>query len=141
MDLFWRFALISGDFSLQEIQEIGDFLIKPESKVAQLDTSQWPLLLKVNGTLNVFLSMKTDLACKMMNVFIHSLSTASSDPLWLLRSVLDCRGSGDLFIRFPGCSGQQVQRDQSGPDKDERTRLITCFLKPPFIMLVSLVAS
>ena len=33
---------------LQDIQESGDFLIKPESKVASLDTSQWPLLLKVS---------------------------------------------------------------------------------------------
>ena len=32
-----------------EIQHAGEFLIKPESKVAQLDTSQWPLLLKVCG--------------------------------------------------------------------------------------------
>lgn len=32
---------------VQDIQESGDFLIKPESKVASLDTSQWPLLLKV----------------------------------------------------------------------------------------------
>lgn len=31
----------------QEIQQSGDFFIKPESKVASLDTSQWPLLLKV----------------------------------------------------------------------------------------------
>ncbi|GAB1302908.1 H/ACA ribonucleoprotein complex subunit DKC1 [Apodemus speciosus] len=29
-----------------EIQHAEEFLIKPESKVAQLDTSQWPLLLK-----------------------------------------------------------------------------------------------
>lgn len=51
------FVLISGFFLyIQEIQETGDFLIKPESKVAKLDTSQWPLLLKVNLTLNVFLS-------------------------------------------------------------------------------------
>lgn len=49
------FVLISGFFLyIQEIQETGDFLIKPESKVAKLDTSQWPLLLKVNLTLNVF---------------------------------------------------------------------------------------
>lgn len=33
----------------QEIQHAEDFLIKPESKAAQLDTSQWPLLLKVGS--------------------------------------------------------------------------------------------
>ncbi|XP_044022513.1 H/ACA ribonucleoprotein complex subunit DKC1 isoform X2 [Siniperca chuatsi] len=36
-----------------EIQESGDFFIKPESKVASLDTSQWPLLLKNFDKLNI----------------------------------------------------------------------------------------
>ncbi|XP_041076087.1 H/ACA ribonucleoprotein complex subunit DKC1-like [Polyodon spathula] len=36
-----------------DIQETGDFLIKPESKVASLDTSQWPLLLKNFDKLNI----------------------------------------------------------------------------------------
>ncbi|KAG8548682.1 hypothetical protein GDO81_024606 [Engystomops pustulosus] len=36
-----------------DIQHEGSFLIKPESKVAQLDTSQWPLLLKSFDKLNV----------------------------------------------------------------------------------------
>lgn len=35
-----------------EIQHAEDFLIKPESKAAQLDTSQWPLLLKVGSPPN-----------------------------------------------------------------------------------------
>lgn len=35
----------------QDIQHTEDFLIKPESRVAQLDTSQWPLLLKVGRVL------------------------------------------------------------------------------------------
>lgn len=34
----------------QDIQHTEEFLIKPESRVAQLDTSQWPLLLKVTST-------------------------------------------------------------------------------------------
>lgn len=34
-------------FVVQEVQQSGDFFIRPESKVASLDTSQWPLLLKV----------------------------------------------------------------------------------------------
>ncbi|OCT67268.1 hypothetical protein XELAEV_18038552mg [Xenopus laevis] len=37
----------------QAIQHEEDFLIKPESKVAQLDTSQWPLLLKNFDKLNI----------------------------------------------------------------------------------------
>uniref|UniRef100_A0A8C9TCS3 H/ACA ribonucleoprotein complex subunit DKC1 n=1 Tax=Scleropages formosus TaxID=113540 RepID=A0A8C9TCS3_SCLFO len=37
----------------EAIQESGDFLIKPESKVASLDTSQWPLLLKNFDKLNI----------------------------------------------------------------------------------------
>ncbi|XP_056119500.1 H/ACA ribonucleoprotein complex subunit DKC1 isoform X2 [Rhinichthys klamathensis goyatoka] len=41
----------SGDVG--DIQESGDFLIKPESKVATLDTSQWPLLLKHFDKLNI----------------------------------------------------------------------------------------
>ncbi|NXS20297.1 DKC1 protein, partial [Mystacornis crossleyi] len=36
-----------------DIQHTEDFLIKPESRVAQLDTSQWPLLLKNFDKLNV----------------------------------------------------------------------------------------
>lgn len=40
-------ALIPLNFTPQDIQHTEDFLIKPESRVAQLDTSQWPLLLKV----------------------------------------------------------------------------------------------
>ncbi|TTC00272.1 H/ACA ribonucleoprotein complex subunit 4 [Bagarius yarrelli] len=41
------------DEDIGEIQEMGDFLIKPESKVAKLDTSQWPLLLKNFDKLNI----------------------------------------------------------------------------------------
>ncbi|ROJ62484.1 H/ACA ribonucleoprotein complex subunit 4 [Anabarilius grahami] len=33
---------------MADMEKSGDFLIKPESKVASLDTSQWPLLLKVS---------------------------------------------------------------------------------------------
>ncbi|XP_039622445.1 H/ACA ribonucleoprotein complex subunit DKC1 [Polypterus senegalus] len=36
-----------------DIQETTDFLIKPESKVATLDTSEWPLLLKNFDKLNI----------------------------------------------------------------------------------------
>ncbi|KAL7853548.1 hypothetical protein AOLI_G00203920 [Acnodon oligacanthus] len=42
-----------SDDEIGEIQETGDFLIKPESKVAKLDTSQWPLLLKNFDKLNI----------------------------------------------------------------------------------------
>ncbi|KAK2873129.1 hypothetical protein Q8A67_023026 [Cirrhinus molitorella] len=41
------------DEEVGDIQESGDFLIKPESKVASLDTSQWPLLLKNFDKLNI----------------------------------------------------------------------------------------
>lgn len=40
----------------QDIQHTEEFLIKPESRVAQLDTSQWPLLLKVTSTEGRWLS-------------------------------------------------------------------------------------
>ncbi len=62
----------------QEIQESGDFLIKPESKVASLDTSQWPLLLKVSVCLPT--NPLTEFMCGVMNVFIHSPSAAGSVP-------------------------------------------------------------
>ncbi|XP_063067545.1 H/ACA ribonucleoprotein complex subunit DKC1 [Engraulis encrasicolus] len=42
-----------SDNEVGDIQESGDFLIKPESKVATLDTSQWPLLLKNFDKLNI----------------------------------------------------------------------------------------
>ncbi|XP_060612229.2 H/ACA ribonucleoprotein complex subunit DKC1 [Anolis sagrei] len=41
------------DDEVADIQHSEDFLIKPESRVAQLDTSQWPLLLKNFDKLNV----------------------------------------------------------------------------------------
>lgn len=98
-------ALISGwVFFWQEIQETGDFLIKPESKVAKLDTSQWPLLLKVNFALNAFISMQADLACHMMTIhpfsecgrFGYSVAPLVRFGLW---------GSGGLFIQ---CSAVSV---------------------------------
>ncbi|XP_038585120.1 H/ACA ribonucleoprotein complex subunit DKC1-like [Micropterus salmoides] len=36
-----------------EIQQSGDFFIKPEARAASLDTSQWPLLLKNFDKLNI----------------------------------------------------------------------------------------
>ncbi|KAJ8276776.1 hypothetical protein COCON_G00085280 [Conger conger] len=42
-----------SDDEVGDIQESGEFLIKPESKVASLDTSQWPLLLKNFDKLNI----------------------------------------------------------------------------------------
>lgn len=47
----------------QEIQHAEDFLIKPESKAAQLDTSQWPLLLKNFDRLNVRTTHYTPIPC------------------------------------------------------------------------------
>ncbi|XP_062997793.1 H/ACA ribonucleoprotein complex subunit DKC1 [Elgaria multicarinata webbii] len=41
------------DEDVADIQYSEEFLIKPESRVAQLDTSQWPLLLKNFDKLNV----------------------------------------------------------------------------------------
>ncbi|XP_051942104.1 H/ACA ribonucleoprotein complex subunit DKC1 isoform X1 [Hippocampus zosterae] len=46
-----------------EIQQSGDFLIQPESKVPTLDTSQWPLLLKNFDKLNVRTAHYTPLPC------------------------------------------------------------------------------
>uniref|UniRef100_W5N8G8 H/ACA ribonucleoprotein complex subunit DKC1 n=2 Tax=Lepisosteus oculatus TaxID=7918 RepID=W5N8G8_LEPOC len=42
-----------ADDEVGELQEMGDFLIKPESKIPTLDTSQWPLLLKNFDKLNI----------------------------------------------------------------------------------------
>lgn len=76
-------------FTSQDIQETGDFLIKPESKVASLDTSQWPLLLKVSelcftiklDSSCLSLQCKTGKACEVMKKFIHSLSSAGARSL------------------------------------------------------------
>lgn len=46
----WK-PLLKEDIA--EIQYAEEFLIKLESKLAQLDTSQWPLLLKNFNKLNV----------------------------------------------------------------------------------------
>ncbi|KAK1346475.1 hypothetical protein QTO34_000331 [Cnephaeus nilssonii] len=46
-----------------EIQHIGEFLIKHESKVAQLDTSQCSLLLKNFDKLNIRMTHYMPLAC------------------------------------------------------------------------------
>ncbi|MEE6496555.1 hypothetical protein FKM82_002416 [Ascaphus truei] len=48
-----RRSRVLGEEDVADIQHEGDFLIKPESRVAQLDTSQWPLLLKNFDKLNV----------------------------------------------------------------------------------------
>lgn len=46
-------SLISSNFICsQDIQHTEEFFIKPESRVAQLDTSQWPLLLKVQQVID-----------------------------------------------------------------------------------------
>ncbi|XP_066501227.1 H/ACA ribonucleoprotein complex subunit DKC1 isoform X2 [Hoplias malabaricus] len=50
-----------SDDEIGEIQETGDFLIKPESKITKLDTSQWPLLLKNFDKLNIRTSHYTPL--------------------------------------------------------------------------------
>lgn len=50
-----------GDEDVADIQHTGDFLIKPADRVAQLDTSQWPLLLKNFDKLNVRTSHYTPL--------------------------------------------------------------------------------
>ncbi|XP_027756534.1 H/ACA ribonucleoprotein complex subunit DKC1-like, partial [Empidonax traillii] len=42
-----------ADEDVADIQHTEDFLIKPASRVPQLDTSQWPLLLKNFDKLNV----------------------------------------------------------------------------------------
>lgn len=43
----------SEPMDLGEIQKSGDFKIKPSDKIATLDTSQWPLLLKNFDKLNI----------------------------------------------------------------------------------------
>ncbi|XP_072482356.1 H/ACA ribonucleoprotein complex subunit DKC1 [Notamacropus eugenii] len=44
---------VLGEDDVADLQHEGEFFIKPESKVIQLDTSQWPLLLKNFDKLNV----------------------------------------------------------------------------------------
>lgn len=61
----------------QEIQRSENFFIQPESKVASLDTSQWPLLLKVrvHAARQPRRSPSSESrSCDVMNLFIHSLS-------------------------------------------------------------------
>lgn len=60
-------------FVVQEIQQSEDFLIKPESRVAALDTSQWPLLLKVGAVTSLSVPRRQP-TCGVMSWFIHSLS-------------------------------------------------------------------
>uniref|UniRef100_A0A8C5R8B5 H/ACA ribonucleoprotein complex subunit DKC1 n=1 Tax=Leptobrachium leishanense TaxID=445787 RepID=A0A8C5R8B5_9ANUR len=48
-----RRSQVLGAEDVADIQHEGDFFIRPESKVPQLDTSQWPLLLKNFDKLNV----------------------------------------------------------------------------------------
>ncbi|NXP43390.1 DKC1 protein, partial [Heliornis fulica] len=49
------------DEDVADIQHTEEFLIKPESRIAQLDTSQWPLLLKNFDKLNVMTAHYTPL--------------------------------------------------------------------------------
>uniref|UniRef100_A0A8C8BAG9 H/ACA ribonucleoprotein complex subunit DKC1 n=1 Tax=Otus sunia TaxID=257818 RepID=A0A8C8BAG9_9STRI len=50
------------DEDVAEIQHTEEFFIKPESRIAQLDTSQWPLLLKNFDKLNVMTAHYTPLS-------------------------------------------------------------------------------
>uniref|UniRef100_A0A663FCC2 H/ACA ribonucleoprotein complex subunit DKC1 n=1 Tax=Aquila chrysaetos chrysaetos TaxID=223781 RepID=A0A663FCC2_AQUCH len=50
------------DEDVADIQHTEEFFIKPESRVAQLDTSQWPLLLKNFDKLNVMTAHYTPLS-------------------------------------------------------------------------------
>ncbi|XP_067160007.1 H/ACA ribonucleoprotein complex subunit DKC1 [Apteryx mantelli] len=50
-----------ADADVADIQHTEEFFIKPESRVAQLDTSQWPLLLKNFDKLNVLTAHYTPL--------------------------------------------------------------------------------
>jgi len=43
---------LDGD-DIGTLQKQGNFQIKPSSKIAELDTSQWPLLLKNFDKLNI----------------------------------------------------------------------------------------
>lgn len=83
-------------FVFQEIQQSGNFLIQPESKVVSLDTSQWPLLLKVTPVFTCNMTPPPSIlqicpvmsllitscehvccwpqSCDVMKKFIHSLS-------------------------------------------------------------------
>lgn len=102
---FWFAARIDQwlFFFWQEIQETGDFLIKPESKVAKLDTSQWPLLLKVNFSSNAFISMlRLPWHVPWWFSSIHWVCQvwilcSSFGPFWTL-------GFAGLFVQFPAVS-------------------------------------
>ncbi|NXL39711.1 DKC1 protein, partial [Glaucidium brasilianum] len=50
------------DEDVADIQHTEEFFIKPESRIAQLDTSQWPLLLKNFDKLNVMTAHYTPLS-------------------------------------------------------------------------------
>lgn len=52
----------SEPMDLGEIQKSGDFKIQPSDKIAKLDTSQWPLLLKNFDKLNIRTNHYTPLA-------------------------------------------------------------------------------
>lgn len=114
---------------------MGDFLIRPESKVAKLDTSQWPLLLKVSSGFltSLFLCGLTLHACDDHSQFehgrfgpsaaasVHSGCWGSAGMVRLHIWASRCRGMG------PGAKRMSVaQSDRMLP-------------KPPVLLLVGLM--
>lgn len=58
---------------LGEIQKEGNFAVKPSDKISKLDTSQWPLLLKVSffSTI-ILLSQNFHIYIKVLEMFLRN---------------------------------------------------------------------
>uniref|UniRef100_A0A3Q0T309 Dyskeratosis congenita 1, dyskerin n=1 Tax=Amphilophus citrinellus TaxID=61819 RepID=A0A3Q0T309_AMPCI len=92
-----------------EIQQSGDFFIRPESKVASLDTSQWPLLLKNFDKLNIRTAHYTPLP-------------NGSNPL--KRNIHDYATESDGDTTPPSTpSAEEAKKEKKKKKKEKRLKL------------------
>ena len=102
----------------QEIQQSGDFFIKPESRVAALDTSQWPLLLKVSSRVESFVDVNDALTIDWTNVFSSWICCCFSQrqKVWADRGCFLESSACDMMNQFiHSLSRQIVTSSDSSP--------------------------
>ncbi|KAG3260471.1 DKC1-like [Ictidomys tridecemlineatus] len=136
-----------------EIQHAEEFLIKPESKVAQLDTSQWPLLLKNFDKLNVRTTYYTPLPCGsnplkreigdyirtgFINLDKPSNPSFHEVVAWIRRilRVEKTGHSGTLDPKVTGCLIMCIERATRLVKSQQKTLTGALFQRPPLTAAV-----
>jgi H/ACA ribonucleoprotein complex subunit 4 len=80
----------TAENNIATAQDSGDFAIKPETETPKLDTSNWPLLLKVSF---VILLLSSD-----QNISFFSLSFLTAELRQVSRPFFDCSRCFHILI-------------------------------------------